>query len=251
MPHALTHLDDLKTYLATAPRPLGFVPTMGYLHEGHAALIQAAQKANASVLVSVFVNPTQFNEPADFKHYPRNPEGDIQIAREAGADAVWCPSTEMLYPEGDDFRVHSAIADTVGEGKARPGHFAGVATVLLKMTSLIRPETLYLGEKDFEQVTLTQRLMAAFYLPTEVVCVPTVRSPTGLALSSRNARLSPEEQESASAIHHCLQHSPTVTEIPAQLAKKGIEVEYVRESGRRRFIAARINQVRLIDTCTV
>jgi pantoate--beta-alanine ligase len=195
---------ELRASLATARRPVGLVPTMGWLHAGHTSLVEQARAENATVVVSIFVNPRQFGEAADFTQYPRNEARDLAICAEAGADLVFAPTVEEVYPPGFDTTVSvGAIAGPL-EGAARPGHFDGVATVVAILFALVGAERAYFGLKDYQQVRVIRRMALDLALPTEVVSCPTVREPDGLALSSRNARLSPAGRAAAPVLRRAL-----------------------------------------------
>jgi pantoate--beta-alanine ligase len=197
-------LDALRAAHIALDAPLGFVPTMGALHEGHIALVRAARAAGGGVAASIFVNPTQFGPNEDFLAYPRTEEADLEKLEQAGCDLVWLPDVATMYPADE------ATAITVGgpavnwEGRIRPGHFAGVATVVAKLFGQMRPARAYFGEKDWQQIQVIRRMTADLLLPVEIVPVPTVREADGLALSSRNRFLGPEERRVAPALHTAL-----------------------------------------------
>jgi pantoate--beta-alanine ligase len=194
----------LREALASTPRPIGLVPTMGWLHDGHASLVARARAESATVVVSIFVNPRQFGEAADYTRYPRNEARDLEICSAAGADLVFAPSVNEVYPPGFDTTVTvGGIAGPL-EGAARPGHFDGVATVVAILFALVGAERAYFGLKDYQQVRVIRRMALDLALPTEVVPCPTVREPDGLALSSRNARLSPAGRAAAPILFRAL-----------------------------------------------
>ena len=181
----------------------GFVPTMGALHAGHAALISAARKQSDQVIVSVFVNPLQFNDPEDLKKYPRTPEKDREIALAAGATEVWFPTYEEIYPENPELISVGPVGDLF-EGASRPGHFTGMLTVVKRLFDLVKPDFALFGEKDFQQLFLIKEMVKEFKLPIEIVSHPVVREADGLAMSSRNVRLSPEDRQKALIIYKAL-----------------------------------------------
>ena len=181
----------------------GFVPTMGALHAGHAALISAARKQSEEVIVSVFVNPLQFNDPEDLKKYPRTPEKDREIALAAGATEVWFPTYEEIYPENPELISAGPVGDLF-EGTSRPGHFTGMLTVVKRLFDLVKPDFAVFGEKDFQQLFLIKEMVKDFELPIEIVSHPVVREADGLAMSSRNVRLTPEDRQKALIIHKAL-----------------------------------------------
>ena len=195
---------ELRQALSTVPRPVGLVPTMGWLHAGHRALIERARAENATAIVSLFVNPKQFGDPADLEKYPRNEARDIELCRQAGADIVWAPSVEDVYPPGFDTTVHAgAIAEPL-EGAARPGHFDGVATVVSILFNIVGADRAYFGQKDAQQLLVIRQMARDLAIATEVVAHPTVREPDGLALSSRNVHLTPEERAAAPVLRRAL-----------------------------------------------
>jgi pantoate--beta-alanine ligase len=195
---------ELREALADAPRPIGLVPTMGWLHEGHRALIQRARAENRTTVVSIFVNPRQFGDPADLEKYPRSEARDIAMCTEEGVDLVFAPSVEEVYPPGFETTVKVGDVAQMLEGAARPGHFDGVATVVAILFDLVGAERAYFGQKDAQQLLVIRRMALDLALPTEVIAHPTVREPDGLAMSSRNVHLSPEERAAAPVIHRAL-----------------------------------------------
>ena len=195
---------DLRAALAARPRPVGLVPTMGWLHAGHSSLIGRARADDATVVVSIFVNPRQFGEASDFERYPRDEARDLALCEAAGVDLVFAPKVEEVYPPGFDTVVSvGAIAGPL-EGAARPGHFDGVATVVAILFALVGAERAYFGLKDYQQIAVIRRMALDLALPTEVVPCPTVREPDGLALSSRNARLTPQARVAAPVVRQAL-----------------------------------------------
>jgi pantoate--beta-alanine ligase len=196
--------SELRAALAAAPRPVGLVPTMGWLHRGHVSLVGQARTECRTVVLSIFVNPRQFGDRADFEQYPRNEARDLELADGAGVDIVFSPGVDEVYPPGFDTRVAvGAIAGPL-EGAARPGHFDGVATIVAILFSLVGAERAYFGQKDAQQVLVIRRMATDLAIPTEVVACPTVREPDGLAMSSRNVRLSPAERAAAPVVHAAL-----------------------------------------------
>lgn len=183
---------------------VGFVPTMGYLHEGHATLIRQAREACDVVVLSIFVNPLQFGPKEDLAKYPRDLERDLRVAAGAGVDAVFFPEVSTMYPPGFDTRVVVSGVSEPLDGAARPGHFVGVATVVLKLLNLVQPDRVFLGEKDWQQLAVLRRMVTDLNVPVEVVGVPTVREPSGLAMSSRNSYLTAPQKERATVLHRAL-----------------------------------------------
>jgi pantoate--beta-alanine ligase len=195
--------DELGRALARAPRPLGLVPTMGWLHAGHRSLIARARAECATVAVSIFVNPRQFGDPADLAHYPRSEARDLAICAEEGVDLAWVPGVGDVYPPGFDTQVSVPSLARPLEGAARPGHLDGVTTVVAVLFGLVRPDRAYFGMKDAQQLRVIARMATDLALTTVVPC-PTVREPDGLAMSSRNVHLSPAERAAAPVIHRAL-----------------------------------------------
>jgi pantoate--beta-alanine ligase len=195
---------DLRATLARSKRPLGLVPTMGALHEGHASLIRKADADNATVLVTIFVNPRQFNEEADFAAYPRDEASDVRVCGEAGANVVFIPSVEEIYPAGFQTTVWVGALTAPLEGAARPGHFEGVTTVVAILLSLAGADRAYFGQKDAQQLLVIRRMTEDLGIDTEIMACPTVREEDGLAMSSRNARLSPEQRAAAPILRQAL-----------------------------------------------
>ena len=186
---------------------VGFVPTMGALHEGHATLVKQCVRENDVTVVSVFVNPTQFNNPDDLRLYPRTPEEDWQLLESIGTDIVFAPTVGEMYPEPDSRQFDFGEMGKVMEGAFRPGHFNGVAQVVSKLFEIVQPHVAYFGEKDFQQLAIVKKMVQQLKLPVKVMGVPTVRESRGLALSSRNQRLSEEEKKNASSIYRILSES--------------------------------------------
>ena len=190
-------IAEFRAARAGVPAPLGLVPTMGYLHEGHIALVDAARAECATVAASIFVNPTQFGPNEDFERYPRAEDRDLELLEAAGTDLVLMPPVEEVYPPGDATRVRVGGITEGQEGARRPGHFEGVATVVAKLFGMVQPDRAYFGEKDGQQLRVIRRMTRDLLLPIEIVACPTVREPDGLALSSRNVYLSAAERTQA------------------------------------------------------
>ena len=226
---------------------LGVVPTMGALHQGHMELIRQSLAGNDQTLVSIFVNPTQFNDPKDCGSYPTPLQADLAACQEAGVTAVFLPQYGMLYPDDYTYRVTEVETSRVLEGEMRPGHFNGVLTVVLKLLILANADRAYFGEKDWQQLELVKGLARAFFLRTEIVPVPTIREADGLAMSSRNVRLSEQARTLAPEFYRVLSTAMDCAMARAELEALGFEVEYVDERGGRRLGAVRLDGVRLID----
>lgn len=221
------YLEKTLSSHRTAGHRIGFVPTMGALHEGHLSLIRAAREANDIVVVSIFVNPTQFNDPEDYRNYPRTREADKQRLEEERVDIAFMPDEAEMYPEGKQ-----SLADfdpgylgQVLEGEKRPGHFEGMATIVKKLLETVRPDYAYFGQKDYQQLLIVRQLVNTYQLPVGIVSVPIVRESDGLALSSRNVLLTPEERELVPVIYQTLKHCRDQVEHdfrPEEVTKEGL-----------------------------
>jgi pantoate--beta-alanine ligase len=222
---------------------IGLVPTMGAFHQGHLALFRAARAENTVVVASLFVNPAQFGEGEDLERYPRDEEHDTRLAEEAGIDVLYMPDAEEIYPPGFETWVDVERLGSILEGDHRPGHFRGVATVCLKLFNLVRPTRAYLGQKDAQQVAVVRRMVQDLAVPVEIRVVPTVRDEDGLALSSRNAYLSPDDRKRALSL-------PRALAARDRSLLDGLEVDYFEEADfEPRVLAAavRVGGTRLID----
>jgi pantoate--beta-alanine ligase len=241
-------IDELR---AAVTGETGLVPTMGALHDGHRSLFEAARSENDLVVASLFVNPAQFDEADDLAAYPRDEERDAGIAAECGVDILFAPSVEELYPDG--YSTWVDVEATGGEAEARPGHFRGVATVCLKLFNIVHPRRAYFGQKDAQQAQVVRRLVRDLNLDLDVRVLPTVREPDGLALSSRNVRLSPEDRARALALPRALQNAigaaDPVGSMRAEL--NGLDPDYVEivelDGAQLLAAAVRVGTVRLID----
>jgi pantoate--beta-alanine ligase len=222
---------------------IGLVPTMGAFHAGHLALLRAAREENELVVASLFVNPAQFGEGEDLARYPRDEARDAELAEQAGVDVLYIPEAAEIYPPGFETWVEVEQLGAVLEGEYRPGHFRGVATVCLKLFNLVQPRRAYFGQKDAQQVAVVRRMVRDLAVPVEIRVVPTVRDADGLALSSRNGYLSPEERERALAL-------PRALAARDRSELDGLEVDYFEEADfEPRVLAAavRVGSTRLID----
>ena len=229
---------------------IGLVPTMGSLHDGHLALLRAARAENETVVMSLFVNPAQFGDASDLAKYPRNEKHDLQLAREAGVDLVFAPSTDEMYPPGFQTWVDVTELGGILEGRFRPGHFRGVATVVLKLLNVVRPTCVYFGQKDAQQVAVIRQLVADLAVEVELRVVPTIRDDDGLALSSRNARLTADERTAALALPRALATRDRDAALAELASSNGLEVDYVEVADFDPPVlagAVRIGSTRLID----
>jgi pantoate--beta-alanine ligase len=250
---------------------LALVPTMGALHDGHRALISAAVDSGAGVAASIFVNPLQFGPNEDLSRYPRDEDGDLAALRACGCHLVWMPDVATMYPPGDATTIEVAGPAEQWEGAARPGHFRGVATVCAKLFGQVRPNRAYFGEKDWQQLQVVRRMVADLHLPLDIIGVPTVREPDGLAMSSRNRFLTGEERATAPRLHaalaeaaNALRSRRTVNKVlgdaKRDLTQAGFRLDYLAlvdghtmsaiaemTPGARLIVAAALGSVRLID----
>ena len=221
-------LDDVLNAFSNESKTIGLVPTMGALHEGHAALVKRCVAENDITVVSVFVNPTQFNNPDDLRLYPRTLEADCALLEKLGVDVVFAPDVEEMYPEPDTRVFDFGMLDKVMEGRFRPGHFNGVAQIVSKLFYAVGPDRAYFGEKDFQQLAIVREMVKQLQIPVEIVAVPIVREESGLALSSRNMRLTPQQRETASEIFKTLKMSVDM------ISKQSVE-------DTEKFVVDRIN----------
>jgi pantoate--beta-alanine ligase len=268
--------EELRAWRAQRPGRVAFVPTMGALHDGHASLMRTARKHADTVVVSVFVNPLQFAEGEDLDRYPRTLEADLEVCAAEGVDVVFAPSVEEVYPHGvrnqQGVTVDPGHLATILDGASRPGHFTGVLTVVAKLFGLVQPDVAVFGEKDYQQLALITRMAADLCLPVEVVGAPTVREDDGLALSSRNRYLDPDQRRAAVALSRALRAAQERASygVPAARwaamsvlrAEPAVELDYLAltspdlgeppETGEGRIlVAARVGTTRLIDNMQI
>lgn len=227
-----TH-HELQQYLNTRRQmgeSIGFAPTMGALHAGHLDLIRHSKMQHACTVCSIFVNPTQFNDPKDLEKYPRTPEKDLTMLESVGTEVVFMPAVEEIYPPDLDTRLNLDLwqLDKVMEGAFRPGHFQGMAQVVKRLLDIVQPNALYMGQKDFQQLSIVGHMIRELQLPVELVMVPTVREVDGLAMSSRNVRLSPSQREAAPIIYQTLSWAKTQLGV---MPIREIEAEAMRRLG--------------------
>jgi pantoate--beta-alanine ligase len=230
---------------------IGFVPTMGALHRGHASLVERCRGENEVTVVSIFVNPSQFNDPKDLERYPRTLEPDLELLRKLGVDEVIVPSASELYPKGYRLRLEPDNSAPLMEQAHRPGFLQGVMTVVLKLLNIVRADHAYFGEKDYQQLKVITEMVEEFFISTRIVPCATVREESGLAESSRNKLLSPEAKRKAASLFQALTTAVSPIEARAILETQGFVVEYVEEHWGRRFAAAFLDGVRLIDNVPV
>lgn len=229
-------VDRLRAELEGIERPLGLVPTMGYLHGGHMALVGRAREDSATLAATIFVNPAQFGPSEDLATYPRDMEADLSKLDEAGTDLVFTPSAEEVYPADFDTHVDVGRIGERLEGSARPGHSKGVATIVAKLLAMFRPERAYFGQKDAQQCLVVKQLNVDLNLGAEIVVVPTMREPDGLALSSRNAYLKGDERQAATVLYRSLK-------LAEELRAEGADVGRVRKRMQKLIAAERLAEV--------
>ena len=245
------YAEPLARYIQqqkTAGKQIGFVPTMGALHNGHIALIDQSKQATAVTVCSIFVNPTQFNNPSDYQLYPKTIEQDIVKLEAAGCDALFLPAIAEMYPQGTTNleQYDLGYLETLLEGKFRPGHFQGVCQVMFRLLSMVQPHQLFMGQKDYQQCMVVSRLLTLMQSPIQLVTCPTLREPDGLAMSSRNMRLLPDDRQKATTIYQCL------TFIKEQL-NQGVFWPVIKEKAEKMLTDAgfRIDYVELADANTL
>lgn len=227
---------------------IGFVPTMGNLHAGHASLLKRSRKENAISVLSIYVNPTQFNDPNDLKNYPRSLEQDLVLAQDCQVDYVLLFNDEDLYHDHFNYQIiTSHPLSQIMEGIARPNHFTGVLTIVMKLLMLTLPHKAYFGEKDYQQLKLIEGLVSAFFLNIKIVACPTIREDSGLALSSRNNLLSLSDKRQAALLFQVLQQPLDLDDMKRQLVEYGFMIDYLELYENRLFAAVKIGNVRLID----
>lgn len=245
----LRNVQQWRAIQATIPSDvrLGLVPTMGALHEGHLSLVRASFRDNDSTIVSIFVNPVQFNNQQDLASYPASFDQDCRLLENEGVQYLFAPTYEVMYPDDYTYRVEETAFSKLLCGATRPGHFTGVLTVVLKLLSIFRAHRAYFGEKDYQQYRLVDGMAKAFFLKTEIVCCPIVREASNLAMSSRNRLLSPKGRATAPLLYKALSSGKSRNEIIAMLEDAGFQVDYVEELDGRLFAAVFLENVRLID----
>lgn len=245
----LTSLDALKKYRKTlSNKTIGLVPTMGHLHQGHLSLCQKSQADNDITIVSIFVNPAQFNKKKDFKNYPRTIDEDLKLLKTQKIDAVFLPKIKAMYPDNYQVQVEEIQLSRVLEGRFRPGHVSGMLTIVLKLLNLVQATHAYFGEKDYQQLLLIKKMADAFFIPCKIIPCATLRASDKLALSSRNSRLTPSQRKKALHFPRLLhQKNISTKKITQELTKLGFKVDYVVDKWGRRLAAVCLDGIRLID----
>lgn len=244
--HSIQELRDIRRAIPHEAS-LGFVPTMGNLHEGHLKLVERSLHDNQRTCVSLFVNRAQFNNASDFENYPVTLAEDVAALEALGVDYCFIPDDEEMYSDGFIYQVHETKNSFILEGEHRPGHFTGVLTVVMKLFMLTKPTRAYFGEKDYQQLSLIQGMIDAFFLDIELIACPTIRNAGNLALSSRNNRLSSHGLELAELFANIFRNASSAEAASIALQNAGIVVEYVKDYNNRRFAAVLVEGIRLID----
>lgn len=243
----INSVKDFQKIRKTLDKDIGFVATMGNLHEGHSSLLVKSKEENDITVLSIFINPTQFNNAEDLIRYPKTLTEDCKLAESLAVDYLFLPSYSEIYPDNYNYKVSESTVSTLLEGKRRPGHFEGMLTIVLKLLLIIRPKKAYFGEKDFQQMVLVRNMTEAFFLETDIIACPTIRNTNGLPLSSRNNRFSPEQSEKAQLFPQLFHTPQTPEKITSQLILEGFEVEYIEDYESRRYAAVSLDDIRLID----
>lgn len=244
--------SDMKSYRNRIKGKIGFVPTMGALHNGHLSLIERAKKENDIVIVSIYLNPTQFNDPKDLERYPKKLQQDIKLLREKKINCLFLPSYKEIYPDNYSYKIVETKDSQILCGKFRPGHFEGVLTVVMKLFNIIKPNKAYFGHKDFQQYILIKKMIKAFFMDIDIVGCPTIREKDGLAMSSRNMLLDDISRKKAPLLYKVIKNNKISNEEGKKiLQENGFDVEYLENHWGRRFVAARIGEVRLIDNVKI
>tara|TARA_B100000686_G_scaffold345211_1_gene429355 strand:+ start:436 stop:1221 length:786 start_codon:yes stop_codon:yes gene_type:complete len=251
----ISEIDKWMSLRNSLKGQVGFVPTMGALHSGHAELIKRSLQENDFCVVSIFVNPTQFNDSADFKNYPESHSNDIELCEELGVHVVLLPSYDLLYVDSYRYRINEYDFSKELCGSHREDHFTGVLTVVMKLLNLVRPHRAYFGEKDYQQYLLVKDMCAAFFMDVSIIACPTVRDRDGLAKSSRNRLLDHKSRQVAAHIYETIASPSTDIEVQSTLENLGMEVDYVVTKDKRRFVAVTVksgdSHVRLIDNTPI
>ena len=245
-------IQSVKDMQTLNSEDLAFVPTMGALHEGHLELIRVAKSKHKNVAVSIFVNPTQFNNPDDLANYPNRLEEDQEKLKALDVDVLFLPRYEDLYKDNYRFKIQETQLSKNLCGAHRPGHFDGVLSVVMKLLNIVKPTEAFFGEKDFQQFMLIKDMAESFFLNTKISSVPTVREDSGLALSSRNLLLTEDEKIKAPMLFRMISDkNKGLKQIKDELEREGFLVDYLEENDGRRFVAAHLGKVRLIDNVSI
>jgi len=244
----LTTLKDFNNYRSKLnSKSIGFVPTMGALHPGHMSLINQSINDNMKSIVSIYVNPTQFDQVSDLNNYPNHLNEDIKQLKDNGVDAVFIPKYSEIYADNYTFQVQENNLSNLYCGAHREGHFNGVLTVVMKLLNIVSPTQVYLGEKDYQQLTLIRKMVDAFFMKPQVIGCPIIREIDGLAMSSRNLRLDKQQRKLAPQLYKTIQKDISKEQIHQQLSTLGFKVDYIETMDNRLLVAAFLGDIRLID----
>ena|SRR3990167_2712314 len=248
----ISNLKEWKTIRnnLSADLKIGFMPTMGCLHQGHASLIKKSVSQNDVTVLSIFINPTQFNDPADYARYPQTLDSDIDMARNLAVDYVIIPNIDSMYPDGNNIHLMTDHPfSLVMEGYYRPGHFNGVLTIVMKLLLLIRANSVYFGEKDYQQYFLIGELIKKYFIPTEIIVCPIFRESSGLPFSSRNTKLTANERQLVETFYEFfyINRPHSLDEIKKKMVELKIQYDYFETYDNRLFFALKIGSIRIID----
>jgi len=230
-----------------ADKNIGFVPTMGALHQGHISLVEQSIKNNQVTVVSIYINPTQFDKANDLNNYPKTLDKDLELLKTSGVDAVFLPSYQEIYPDDYAFGVKEKQLSHKFCGAHRDGHFDGVLTVVMKLLNIIKPTNAYFGEKDYQQLTLIKQMVAAFFLDINIVGCAIIREKDGLAMSSRNIRLTTQQRKKALLLYQTISSELSLEQMHKKLSSYGFKVDYIEVMNDRLLVAAYLGKIRLID----
>lgn len=242
----LKNICELKAWRAEH-QGVGFVPTMGALHQGHLSLVAVAKAQSEHVLVSIFVNPTQFDEVADLEKYPDTLDADLEQLKKAGVAAAYLPDFDQMYPDDYRYQISENDFSMALCGAHRPGHFDGVLTIVMKLFQLVDPVKAFFGEKDYQQLRLIRGMVKAFFLKVEIIPCPIIREADGLAMSSRNLRLSKSERATAPKLYQIISSGASIERMEKMIEAAGFALDYLTTQGDRLLVAATLGEIRLID----
>lgn len=244
-------MSEFKNFRKNLSGTVGFVPTMGALHKGHASLLQKSVIENNFTVLSIYINPTQFNNSTDLEKYPKTIDADLKMASDCGVNVVLLPEFSEIYADNYKYKIIENEFSKKLCGAHRPGHFDGVLTIVMKLLNIVNADRAYFGEKDFQQLKLIEDMCRSFFMNTKIIHSKTIREPSGLAMSSRNQRLSPSGLKAAALIYKFLITETSISEIKNKLTLNGFEIDYVEDIKNRRFVAATLEGVRLIDNVEI
>ena len=247
MTKLVSDIEEIQQFVKASSGSIGLVPSLGNFHLGHQSLFEKSIAQNKHTIVSIVCLPIVFNDQTDFKNYPRTLEADLKRVKAVGADRLFVPDNQALFPGPFTYRITESEFSNTLEGFKRPGHFDGALTVILKLLQLLKPDHLYLGEKDYQQLELVKGMCDAFYLPTKIISCPIVREADGLAYSSRNRQLTPQQRERAAEFPRLLKSKCLPSTITRKLTTLGFDVQYIKDYKNRRLGAVILDSIRLID----